>query len=400
MNHEEQDAFSTGLNTLFYASELIEALATAPKVLNEESAAWLVASGSVDIFAVPLRHGQPTGARTHVCRIEANHVVFGLLDLNTEGQDGSDHGSSASQGLLAVPLPNTHWVRVGAARTLLEATSNEGFVLRCLADTWVQALESELRPDTQPGRIAAGAALAQLDALHASVLQRMQKQRSALDAADAALLIRRQSSEAQRFSHAIGGLAQVVPTKQTVSKGGRTGDALLDACQKVVDALGVKALLARPPLASLGPDPDLPEQIEALCRQAKVSQRRVNLDGASWWKDISAPLLAFIDLTAAPVALLPKASGGYVIVDPVTGQETPLTQSSAQSLSRTALMFYRAFDNEVITVAKLARFGLQGTSVDLWRVLVFGVLGGMLGLLTPTATGLLIDSVIQSANTN
>ena len=391
---DEQLAFDAGMNTLFYASEPTEALATAPTLLNGNSAAWMIESGSIDIFAVPLDHGQPTGSRTHVCRIEANHAVFG---------DGSDHSNSSSQGLLAVALPNTRWIRIDAARSVLQAASNQGFVLRCLADNWLQALEPELHTDQQPERMAAGSALSQLDRFHASVLKRLLWQRSALDTADAALLRTRQAGEAQTFSHAIGGLAQVVSSKQAVASGGRTGDALVDACQQVLDALGFKAQLSNPLLAATGADPDLTQRMEALCRQAKVSQRRVNLDGAKWWKDISAPLLAFKespDAPAAPVALLRKAGGGYVIVDPTTGQKTALTQSSAQGLSRTALMFYRAFDNEVISVAKLVRFGLQGTTTDLWRVLVFGVLGGLLGLLTPTATGILIDSVIPSANTS
>ena len=394
LSRNEQVAFNTGLNALFYASELTEALATAPTLLTGQSVAWIVASGSIDIFAVPMDNGQATGARTHVCRIEANQAVFG---------DGSEESQSASQGLLAVALPNTHWVQIADTRTLLKASSNEGFVLRCLADNWLQAFEPELHPDKQPERMAPGSALAQLDSFHASVLQRMHWQRSALDANDMALISNRQTSEAQTFGHAIGRLAQVVSSKQKVAAVGRTGDALLDATQQVLDALGFKSQLVIPPTSqtfATSARPDLTEKMEALCRQAKVSQRRVNLDGDAWWKDISSPLLAFKEGTSAPVSLLPKGSGSYVLVDPTTGQETPLNATTAKGLSRTALMFYRAFDNEVITVSKLARFGLQGTAVDMWRVLVFGVLGGLLGLLTPTATGILIDSVIPSANTN
>lgn len=390
MTHDEQTTFGAGLNALFYASEPIEALATTPTLLNAECAVWLVAQGGVDIFSVPLTRNQPSGARTHICRIEANQAVFGL----------SNHEAAASQGLLAVPLPNTQWVQIDAARTLLQAVSNEGVALRCLANTWVQALEAGLRTNEKTEPLVTSTGLVQLDALHTSVLRRTQRQRSALDAANAALLVQRQSGEAHAFSHAIGSLAQVVSGKQAVNQSGRTGDVLLDACQRVFDALGLKTRLASPSLANPGADSDSTAQIEALCRQAKVSQRRVNLNGTHWWKDTSAPLLAFVAETDAPVALLPKPGGGYTLVDPATGQEIPLTPSNAQSLGRTALMFYRAFDNEAITITKLARFGLLGTAVDLWRVLVFGVLGGLLGLLTPTATGILIDSVIPSANTN
>ena len=390
MTYDEKTAFDAGLSALFYASEPTEALATAPTLLNAASAAWLIADGGVDIFSVPLTQGQPAGARTHVCRIEAKHMVFGL----------SDGYAAANQGLLAVPLPNTHWVQIDAARDVLQAASHEGVALRCLAHTWAQALEAGLRTDQTTEPLSTNTALAQLDSLHARVLQRIQQQRSALDASNAALLARRQSSEAHAFSHAIGSLAQVVSGKRGVAPTGRTGNVLLDACQIVFSALGVKTQLTSTPLTNRETGADAATQVETLCRQANVSQRRVNLDGAQWWKDISAPLLAFTEATAAPVALLPKAGGGYTLVDPATGQETPLTPRSAQALGRTALMFYRAFDNEAITIAKLARFGLLGSSADLLRVLVFGVLGGLLGLLTPTATGILIDSVIPSANTN
>ena len=393
---DEQVALNAGLSALLSFQPPTEALATAPTLLSGQSSAWIVASGSVDIFAVPMDNGHPSGARTHVCRIEVNQAVFG---------GGANSSQPANQGLLAVALPNTQWVQIGEARDLLNAASNDGVVMRRLADDWLQAFEPALHLDEQLERMGAGTALAQLDAFHAFVLQSLHRQRSTLDANDRALISTRQTSEAQTFSHAIGGLAQVVSNTQAAAAGGRTGDALLDATQRVVNALGFKSQLVNPSATSAAVQTDFTEKMEALCRQAKVSQRRVNLDEALWWKDISAPLLAFKDGTLkegtlAPVALVPKAGGSYVIVDPATGQEVPLNADTARGLSRTAFMFYRGFDNEVITIAKLASFGLQGTNADLWRVLVFGVLGGLLGLLTPTATGILIDSVIPSANTN
>ena len=387
----EQVAFNTGLNALLTADKVAQALPSAPTLLTGRSAAWIVASGSIDIFAVPLDNGQPAGARTHVCRIEANQAVFG---------DGSAHVHLFNQGLLAVPLPNTHWVQINNARVVLQAASNDGLVLRCLADIWLQAFELELHPQHLAERMAASSALVQLDAFHAAVLQRLHEQRGALDASDRALIHTRQTSEAQTFGYAIGELAKVVTARQKVAAAGRTGDALVDACQQVLNALGFKSQLVKPSATVLAAAADMTEIVEAMCRQAKVSQRRVSLEGSAWWKDVSAPLLAFKNDTAAPVALIPKASGGYVMVDPVTGQETPLNAATATGIGPMALMFYRAFDNEVITVKKLVLFGLQGTTVDLWRVLIFGVLGGLLGLLTPTATGLLIDGVIPSANAN
>ena len=93
-NRDEQITFNTGLNALFYASELVDISPTAPQLLSGNFDAWLVANGSVDIFAVPLENGQPCGARTHVCRIEANHAVFGV---------GADDSHAFSQGVIAVP---------------------------------------------------------------------------------------------------------------------------------------------------------------------------------------------------------------------------------------------------------------------------------------------------------
>jgi ATP-binding cassette subfamily C protein len=395
LSREEQGTYDEGLGALRRLAEPAGILATAPVLLNGEICAWIVESGGVDIFAMPLRAGEAAGARTHVCRIGANSAVFGLRSaIDGSGAIAADHG------LLAVALPATRWVRIDAAQTLLQTATHEGFALRCLADGWVSAFGPQLQGAPRPGRIAAESALAQLVDLHASILRGVEERRGALDAADAALLGNRHASEARAFGQSIAALAQVVSGTTAGSVAGPNGDALLAASQKVFTALGCKVRLTAKKPAATAVGADAKERIESLCRQARVAQRRVILDAAEWWKDISMPLLAFREGSSAPVALLPRASGRFVVFDPATGQETPLTPAVARGLERTALMFYRAFDNEVLTVAKLARFGLQGTAGDWWRVLLFGALGGMMGLLTPVATGILVDSVIPSANSS
>src|SRR3954471_2634823 len=52
--------------------------ADAPLRLDTCAAPFVVRAGYVDLFAVPLIAGEPSGARRHVLRISAGGIVFGL----------------------------------------------------------------------------------------------------------------------------------------------------------------------------------------------------------------------------------------------------------------------------------------------------------------------------------
>src|SRR5690606_29063342 len=66
--------------------------------------AWIVYSGTVDLFVVALEDGEPTGRHEHFARLTADQLMMGL-EL-----DDSD------VGLLAVCGPDTQLLRLAASR--------------------------------------------------------------------------------------------------------------------------------------------------------------------------------------------------------------------------------------------------------------------------------------------
>ena len=55
-----------------------------PFLLDEPDSVWIVYAGKVDVFAVEMRDGQPTGMRRHLLRAKAGQAIFGM-NVGTSG---------------------------------------------------------------------------------------------------------------------------------------------------------------------------------------------------------------------------------------------------------------------------------------------------------------------------
>ncbi len=242
--------------------------------------------------------------------------------------------------------------------------------------------------------VRAGAALEALDVFHAAFLDDLRQRRAQHDQAIQRQLTRQQQADAVRFGSALAGLAGVISDDNAgLTHVIRSNDPTLDACQLVLSATGVNVQLRGDAAQAAQPG----SYVRYLARQAKVALRQVALTGERWWREDAGPLLAFRKADGGAVALLPVRDDHYLIVDPATGSRTVVDRESAAGLAGTAFMFFRSFPDQAIGVLDLLRFGLGGAGRDVARLFVFGALGGLLGLFTPIATGLLIDTVIPSA---
>jgi len=108
---------------------LVEARRDRPFVLADPNLAWVVYSGSVDVFAVQVDGGQPCGPRQHLFRVEAGGALFGM-DL-----------SSRDTGLLLVGGPGAKLVKVSQARLReMLAKDLDKDALAGLVEDWVTRL--------------------------------------------------------------------------------------------------------------------------------------------------------------------------------------------------------------------------------------------------------------------
>ncbi|MEI6414472.1 MAG: NHLP bacteriocin export ABC transporter permease/ATPase subunit, partial [Pseudomonadota bacterium] len=169
-------------------------------------------------------------------------------------------------------------------------------------------------------------------------------------------------------------------------------ESCLAACQALGQALGIEFRLPHP--AEFAAMDRLP--VAAIASASRVRYRRVILRG-EWWCGDQGPLLALRDEGDDWVALLPRYQG-YDSFDPATGETQPVTEAFAARLKPMAILFYRTFSDHGLGLADLMVFALRGRQADLALVLTMGVLGGLLGLAIPVATGVLLDTLIPSAD--
>ncbi len=231
-------------------------------------------------------------------------------------------------------------------------------------------------------------------------------------------LQRKSLSDLKAMDFALAQLAGVLGNGQasTLPVGRGASSPLIEACKLVAAPLGITVT----PVPASPSGPGAPDPLQDVARAWRMRFRKVALRGA-WWRGDHLPLLGFIeaakasdpasgaapaaggDVTTAlqagdrPVALLPTSPNSYDIVDPADGSRAKLTAESAAKLAWYAYTFYRPMREKAMNAVRLVTFGLKGCSRDLWIVVAVSVLGGLIAMALPIATGLIFDHVIPSA---
>lgn len=171
-----------------------------------------------------------------------------------------------------------------------------------------------------------------------------------------------------------------------------TADAVLAACQLLGRAAGIR--ITKPPDWSRGHSSD---PIRAIARASGVRVRAVTLTDR-WWRNGLEPMIAFTQPRGEPVVLVPRESGAYRVVDPVTGTETNVSAEYADRLRPTAYVLYQPMPPGSLTVGGLLKFGLHGSGRDLFRLLMFSLVSGLLALALPVATGSILGTLVPIGN--
>jgi NHLM bacteriocin system ABC transporter ATP-binding protein len=166
---------------------------------------------------------------------------------------------------------------------------------------------------------------------------------------------------------------------------------LLIAAGAVGRALGITI---RPPARSENlmrvQDP-----LEAIARASQIRVRWITLTDR-WWQKDSGPMLAYT-LDERPVALLPVSDTSYEIFEPSEQIRVPVNARNAAKLSPTACVFYRPLPDKKLKTLDLLKFALRGHFKEIVVIVLTGIAIALLGMLTPTATAILIDNAIPDA---
>jgi ATP-binding cassette subfamily C protein len=182
------------------------------------------------------------------------------------------------------------------------------------------------------------------------------------------------------------------------------GDALMRACQRVGQSLGVQVRSPQTPgTAGLSASKD---PLGDLARASGLHVRPVKLS-ADWWRfGATEPLLGWYQGQASsPVALVPEkadapwSAPGYELRDP-DGYCRRVDRQIAGSIGPSAWTFYRTLPDEPQRLVDLLRFSLKLPNLarELWTVLAMALLAAFLGLSIPIAAGIMVDQVIPEAD--
>jgi ABC-type bacteriocin/lantibiotic exporter with double-glycine peptidase domain len=95
-----------------------------------------------------------------------------------------------------------------------------------------------------------------------------------------------------------------------------------------------------------------------------------------------------------PVALIRRGSRHYVMFDTKTGTQRPVDRSVAMELAPEAASFYPALPARPLRFRDLLTFSFQHATGNFLRIAIAVVVIGLLSLVTPLITNVLINSVI------
>lgn len=341
-----------------------------PLLLNDPQRVWLVQSGSLALFAVPVQNGIVEGDRYYLFNVEPGEALFG-----TEPQD-DEHQHLA---LVAVPLEPTevlpividqvianpasyslldNWIHhLGQVKTLPQPEAAglspqrhytslmQGQICQSPPDQvlWIRVQQGQLRwlgyadlaldPETVCFPVGNGAwveaenhlelfarstvdvedenilrnGLAQLHDYFLRCIEFIAEQ----EAQEALLRFQaRQELNRQVTQQTVRNLTSILRPQKDQDLAAET--PLLVAAGAVGKALGV---IIQPPASSENLK-RVKEPLEAIARASRLRLRRVLLRN-HWWKMDGGPLLAYTAADKHPVALLPVGNARYTLFDPV-----------------------------------------------------------------------------------
>jgi len=165
------------------------------------------------------------------------------------------------------------------------------------------------------------------------------------------------------------------------------------ACRIIGDYLGI-AVRAH---GETREERSFEENLQAVAAASRFRTRKVVLSGA-WWEKEAGPVLAQVEATGAPVALIPSGARAYDWVEP-SGLRQRVTPELGARLVPFGYSIYRPFPAGPLGVQQLMRFGARGLGRDFGLVVAMGVTVGVLGTATPYFTGQMIDSAIPQGET-
>ncbi|MEA5616255.1 NHLP bacteriocin export ABC transporter permease/ATPase subunit [Cronbergia sp. UHCC 0137] len=331
-----------------------------------------IESGTIAIFAV-----KSTGERRYLFSAIAGELLLGIEDPTFEYQ------------ILAVAIEPSQLREL----TLTQWQTVQSRELNALIQTWLNHLTTVFPQQNSSWLLQDYTSEAEIFLLqiHQQFLQQLAELEQQEYAIKLAQFEQRQRLNQSALNCAVNVFSSVL---QPIKSKPFIGDHdLLIAAEAVGRALGIEIRLpVQSEKSQCRRDP-----LEAIAHASQIRTRRIFLT-KHWWKQDCGPMLAYLEADHRPVAILPKSPNRYKLFDPQTGTDYPLNASLANQLSSTAYIFYRPFPEKIKSAWEVFNFAVYGRKRDAIALILSGIIATLLGMLTPQATGIIIDQAIPNSN--
>ena len=417
-----------------------------PQLLDHHGYGMQVVAGHVDLFAVSRTDERTEGARHHLFRVERGEIILDLPEAGEHSSERVQVVAVGGPGAEALVLPRQQietsdpiatWIaRLGQVITghrvdwtICEAEADAIFELTpgerrrgsahdiawISVDTGIvrlMGLEPAYRSSSAPapltsgmwieageaastvsvsGRMPSGELLWRaIDQFHACAMACIRCHLAADADKEARRLLRRIQLAGSQTSELFEDLSAVIvrPPPDRDRPSADTADPLLSACRAVADA--IQSAIVRPP-ERMSLQQDFGEIVE-IARASRLRVRRTLLRG-NWWDRDVGPLVAWHGHERNPVALIPASRRHYVMFEPSSGARRVVNGSIAAEFAPEAATFYPALHHAHFRsgICSPSQRHARGNAV---RIILGAVLLGLLSLVTPLITQVLVDSVI------
>jgi len=417
-----------------------------PKLLDHREHVLQVITGHVDVFAASMADGGIASARHHLFRVEAGGILLDLEDSvnvsalrtrviavggqgaevavlpratfqsfdliakwigqlaqlmagpnpNWEMREVADSGEMeiAAGERRRGPVRNIIWVSLksGAAKLmgLDPILTADGPPLPLTSGMWIEAGETACAIAGNSGFPDADILWSAIDQFHRCIGSCLRDYLLRCDERETQRLARRSELLTAQTFESFDRLAAIARRRFDRAKiQTDSADPLLAACQIVADE--IRATISAPPRRASARQ-DYSDVVE-IARAARLRVRQTQLRGA-WWKEDVGPLVAWHGPQRDPVALIRGPRGRYTMIKTMTGERRILDRSLALELAPEAVTFYPALPARSLAFRDLLIFSLRHSRGSIGRIALAVIMIGLLSLVAPLVTEVLINSVI------
>lgn len=428
-----------------------------PLLIKNPNCVWLVKKGKVDIFSIEIKDNEAMGARDFLFSVGEGDVLLGVQPVGEERKFGllasgvtgtrliqinlskfqeiigqgvnkkifvrmiNNWVSALSKSITTEVVPKTFlslkmqqeldipknkvvrskddviWIKHIEGKSLFNQNKQLDKILLenyfpLAESTWLYTTENSRFESIDTEKyLEDNTSLLELNYFNYFALQRVLNNREKKKKRERMRFKEKQKNDKWFVEKSITRLANVSKSHEDkIEDGEVTDDPLLVACRLVGKSMKIEIVPS--PLIKKGKKSKDP--LGDIVKASQIRMRQVILKG-EWWRMDNGPLLGYMEKDNRPVALIPITPSSYELYDPTNRTRLKVNVQIAQGIKPFTFTFYRPFETRVLKLRDIFTFGIQSSwKRDLVMVVLMGIAGGLLGMLTPVATGIVFDKII------